>query len=212
MAYHLIHLREQGGFKRSREANFASNLLEHYKGCAFHTVYCPACQSTLLRSEIVGHIKSGCRVWPDKSGPSDSTPHHTHVVKMSNERKEALCRLSDDLSRLQTSFNQCREDVRAAEKRSKKRLKAQSMMFKGRVTKAISASAPRLERCLAKELREQSQELLNATDSACRKVLSFCGAREFHWYFDKWTSLKQKSMDEGTARAESPPEYVCGYK
>ncbi|KAG0444614.1 hypothetical protein HPB47_013594 [Ixodes persulcatus] len=189
-----------------------ASLLEHYKECAFHTVSCPACQSTLLRSEIVGHVKGGCRVCPDESGPSDSTPHHTHVAKMSNELQEALCRLSDDLSSLQTSFNQCREDVRKVERRSKEHFKAQSKMFWEDLKIAHVASATVLGKYLTKELREQSQKLLSATNGACRKVLSFCGAREVHWYFEKWTSLKKKAMDEGTARAESPPEYVCGYK
>ncbi|XP_042150665.1 uncharacterized protein LOC120840003 [Ixodes scapularis] len=188
-----------------------ASLLEHYKDCAFHTVTCPACQSTLLRRDIVGRVKDGCHVCPNESDHSDSTPHLTHVAKMSNDLKGTLCRLSDGLSSLQTSFNQCREDVREAERRSKEHFEAQSTQFREDVIIAFSTSLPVLEKRLAMELREQSQKLLSATNSACRKVLSFCGAREFHLYFEKWTSLKKKAMHEGTARAESPPEYVCGY-
>ncbi|CAN7943359.1 unnamed protein product, partial [Ixodes hexagonus] len=205
--------------------NFAGpafSLLEHYKDCAFHVVSCPRCHSAVPRSEIVGHCKDGCSVLAAGLGPNTD-----HIEKKSNELKEALGKLSEEMSCLHTSLNHCREDVRSADERFKEQLEAHTATLSEYFSRFSTACSYAIESRLievaldvsnavkghlAEELRAQKEHFLNATGSACRKVLSFTGQSGFHWYAEGWAARKVKALEGGQMVGESPAEYVCGYK
>ncbi|CAN8002396.1 unnamed protein product, partial [Ixodes hexagonus] len=187
------------------------------------------CHSAVLRSEIVEHCKNGCSVRP--AGPGGDTGHPTlgydQIEKTSNELKEALEKLSEDLSCLHTSLNQCREDVRGSEKRFREQLEAQSETHFEHFTRLSAAGSLAADNRLsavaddignavkvhiAGELRAEFQRLLNATKGACPKEPGVCGPKEFHWYFEGWAALKEEAMQKGVAVAKGPLEYACGYR
>ncbi|KAM7312224.1 RING finger protein 151-like [Ixodes scapularis] len=103
----------------------ASRLVDHYKQCSFHVVPCPRCESSVLRTEIVGHCKDGC-----SSASTTPVPipyymnvNYDNLEITSSERKREMLKISEDLSRLQTSLNQWLEEVRTLEKNTNKELK-----------------------------------------------------------------------------------------
>uniref|UniRef100_V5HYD8 Putative tnf receptor-associated factor 6-b n=1 Tax=Ixodes ricinus TaxID=34613 RepID=V5HYD8_IXORI len=103
----------------------ASRLVDHYKQCSFHVVPCPRCQSSVLRTELVGHCKDGC-----SSASTTPVPipyyinvNYDNLEITSSERKREMLKISEDLSRLQTSLNQWLEEVRTLEKNTNKELK-----------------------------------------------------------------------------------------
>ncbi|CAN7940589.1 unnamed protein product [Ixodes hexagonus] len=113
-----------------------TSLLDHYKKCKFHVVSCTRCNSSIVRSEMVGHCKNDCSVPPTKQVPSSIriALDYDHIEKTGDELKQAMLKISEDIMFLQTSLNQCREDIREGERRSKKRLQAQSSALTEQLT------------------------------------------------------------------------------
>ncbi|KAM7313594.1 TNF receptor-associated factor 6-like [Ixodes scapularis] len=102
----------------------ASRLVDHYKQCSFHVVPCPRCQSSVLRTELVGHCKGGC-----SSASTTPVPipyyinvNYDHLEITSSELKREMFKISENLSCLQTGLNQWFEEVRTLEKNTNKEL------------------------------------------------------------------------------------------
>ncbi|CAN7985901.1 unnamed protein product, partial [Ixodes pacificus] len=91
----------------------ASRLVDHYKQCSFHVVPCPRCQSSVLRTELVGHCKDGCSSASTTPVPLPNyvTVNYDSLESTSRELKREMLKISEDLSCLQTSLNQCLQEV-----------------------------------------------------------------------------------------------------
>ncbi|CAN7988556.1 unnamed protein product [Ixodes hexagonus] len=205
------------------------SLLEHYKECAFHVVPCPRCRSSVLRSEIVGHYKDGCRESPSTPAP-DKNPtvrDHDQVENSSEELRDLIRRISEELRLLQTNLNQCCKDVRTSDLRTKEHFDAQLSTVSGHFAKLSAVYSEGLEAAgsglsevafnigkevkayMTKELSAQSEQLMNVTRSVCESTL--CRPEEFHWYLEDWAILKTKALETGLEGAGSPLQYAWGY-
>ncbi|CAN7996702.1 unnamed protein product, partial [Ixodes hexagonus] len=204
-----------------------SSLLEHYKECAFHVVPCPRCESSVLRSEIVGHYKDGCSVSPTIPA-LDKVGDHDQPEKANGELREALHRISEDLRCLHARLNLCRKEVIAADRRSKEHFETQSATLSEQFTKLRAVCSEGFEVAgsglseiafdigkkvkahITKELCAQSEKLMNVTRSVCESAL--LRPEEFHWYLEGWAALNGKAFETGLACTRSPLRYACGYR
>uniref|UniRef100_A0A131Y4K2 Putative tnf receptor-associated factor 6-b n=1 Tax=Ixodes ricinus TaxID=34613 RepID=A0A131Y4K2_IXORI len=139
----------------------ASRLLDHYKQCSFHVVPCPRCQSSVLRTELVGHCKDGCSSASTTPVPfpNNVTVNYDNLEITSSERKREMLKISEDLSRLQTSLNQWLEEVRTLEKNANKELKDATL----KISDHLSGRHTSVEECW--EAARNTKEQLEAISS-----------------------------------------------
>ncbi|CAN8011693.1 unnamed protein product, partial [Ixodes pacificus] len=92
-----------------------SSLLDHFGQCTFHTVSCPQCRSTVARSGVVRHCRDGCSscLAADTVANNDLRLERDSIERARDELKEAMEKISEDLTFLQSGLNQCCEDIRA---------------------------------------------------------------------------------------------------
>ncbi|XP_042144798.1 uncharacterized protein LOC121832934 [Ixodes scapularis] len=171
-----------------------SSLLDHFKQCTFHTVSCPQCSCSVVRSNIVRHCKEGCSIAPtmDTVANISLNPDHGSIEQARNELKESLGKISVDLTFLQSSLNQCSEDIRATGTSCKDLLEDQFsklndlnalitagftekqqalQIVDANVVAALVTAGTSNRDLIVKELHAQSDQLIASTYASCKQLL-----------------------------------------
>ncbi|MCZ6926072.1 MAG: hypothetical protein O7D30_12920 [Rickettsia endosymbiont of Ixodes persulcatus] len=148
-----------------------------------------------------------------------------------------MLKISEELFFLQTSLNQCLEDIRTSERKTIKELKDAML----NISKELSNVHSTDEKCrdseqlirigthgfavpnvvtatvedtvkthVSHELRAQSDKIMEAIERVSDCVLGFCGSKEFPWYFNGWQTLKQKTSKKMFALELGPLLYLPG--
>ncbi|KAG0436221.1 hypothetical protein HPB47_018069 [Ixodes persulcatus] len=204
----------------------AANLLNHYKDCEFHAVSCPRCRTSVLRSNIVVHCRTSCSATPRNQPPPPSEPatgQHDGIERARLEVKEALAKISDDLMAMQTSLNQCCQDVRAEGVRFKLQLETQASGFTAKcntltelcnssfaeeremlqqviatMRDTVADSRVEITQHVSMEVAELSDKVLASTGLVSQNALGFCGPKTLHWYVEDWAGIMREARTKGT--------------
>lgn len=209
-----------------------STLFEHHKECVYQEVPCPRCRTSLLKTDIVDHNAEGWCIPTPGNTPARNivTRGHNRIENVCNELEEAVRKLSEDLSSVHASVNQCSEDIKAVDQRAKDQLEAQSSKLLEEFTNlrgicaAGFAEDQRVQRKVAldigntvkshttKELRAHTEKLVTSTAGVTQSLLASYEPKELHWYFEGWPDFKKRASEGRVEKARSPAEYLCGYK
>lgn len=218
----------------------AANLLNHYKDCEFHAVSCPRCRTSVLRSNIVVHCRTSCSATPRNQPlpPGEpATGQHDGIERARLEVKEALAKISDDLMAMQTSLNQCCQDVRAEGVRFKLQLETQASGFTAKcntltelcnssfaeeremlqqviatMRDTVADSRVEITQHVSMEVAELSDKVLASTGLVSQNVLGFCGPKTLHWYVEDWAGIMREARTKGGLYVEGTTRYIYGYK
>ncbi|CAN7941770.1 unnamed protein product [Ixodes hexagonus] len=209
------------------------SLLEHFKQCAFHAVPCPLCRSPVIRSNIVRHCRDGCSSRPamDTIASNRLSRERYGIEQARDEVKEALGKISEDLISLQSSLNQCCEDIRATDTSCRELLEDQASrlgdlnaLCTARFTEerralqsiAVDMTTTVTPVCSSRELvtKEpctQRDQLIAATNGLSPKPTLSGGPKTYPWHIANWAAMKSTALGGGSGYSESPKWDAFGY-
>ncbi|CAN8029291.1 unnamed protein product, partial [Ixodes persulcatus] len=198
----------------------AASLLDHHKECDFNVVPCCLCHSSVLQSNILEHFKSDCSI-RQATGEPTNTPATQDLEDVSRaclEMKKAIGKISEDLMSLQTSLNQCREDVRRRLKQSRQCMHAEPTPPRGEgqnTPPVTSRQQADVRRCVAFTCKGQVLQAAIAgyKDHVTKelRLLGCCKPVRIHWYIEGWADLKKKALEVGLQSLDSPTKAVYDY-
>uniref|UniRef100_V5IF25 Putative activation of mapk involved in innate immune response n=1 Tax=Ixodes ricinus TaxID=34613 RepID=V5IF25_IXORI len=190
----------------------AASLLDHYKECDFNVVPCCLCHSSVLQSNILEHLKSDCSI-RQATGEPTSTPATQDFEDVSRaclEMKTAIGKISEDLLSLQTSLNQCSEDVRVEGARCKAQLEADTSRLTEQLKNHSTVCIARVTEAMQVVVQAATADYKEHVSNELR-LLSHCRPKRVHWYIEGWADVKKKELQGGLLSLESPPRAVYGY-
>ncbi|CAN7943698.1 unnamed protein product [Ixodes hexagonus] len=186
-------------------------VLEHFeKQCTFHAVCCTRCDNYVLRSDTLGHLKSGCtaHVIQDVAGMSSKRHGGTSIGdigKAVGEMKDAMGKMTDEQLRLQSSVNGVLESARLQT--------TQLTRVSELIDEVRSSFLVSLESANA-DCREQIMRLrdsLSAQTMDIARTVRQMRPRVIHWHLDGWEKIKEEAQSKPFAYAESQVQALYGY-
>ncbi|CAN8030506.1 unnamed protein product [Ixodes persulcatus] len=186
-------------------------LLDHFeKHCNFHAVCCSRCDNYVLRSDVVGHLKSGCTALLTENGPGTSSNRRggTSVGdagKAIGEMKNAVEKMTDEQLHLQSGLNGLLESAKYQTAEITKTLELinevrSSVLIGLEMTKA---------NCKEQILR-LGDNLSSQTMDIARSVRQL-RPRIIHWYLEGWEKIKEEAPVKSVVYTESEVQTLYGY-
>ncbi|KAG0444332.1 hypothetical protein HPB47_013915 [Ixodes persulcatus] len=186
-------------------------LLDHFeKHCNFHAVCCSRCDNYVLRSDVVGHLKSGCTALLTENGPGTSSNRRggTSVGdagKAIGEMKNAVEKMTDEQLHLQSGLNGLLESAKYQTAEIRKALELidevrSSVLIGLEMTKA---------NCKEQILR-LGDNLSSQTMDIARSVRQL-RPRIIHWYLEGWEKIKEEALVKSVVYTESEVQTLYGY-
>lgn len=195
-------------------------LPEHYYGnCEFHTVICPSCKATVLRSDIVSHKEDGCSsafVVETLSGNQSPTGQILEITnsleKISREHATLRTGINEVLKKVQEECSSLKESLRT----EVAKLNEAHVEVLGGILSKQEAFLAEVKNCLG-DSRGMNYTPSADGGAALTKgqapeiVRCFQHLNALHWYLDNWNGLKATAMAVGFARAANAATYLHGY-
>ncbi|KAM7314849.1 uncharacterized protein ISCGN_004633 [Ixodes scapularis] len=186
-------------------------LLDHFeKHCKFHAVCCSRCDHYVLRSDVVGHLKSGCSALLTEDGPGSSSNRRggTSVGdggKAMGEMKNAVEKMADEQLHLQSSLNGLLE---SAKYQTAEITKVLELVDEVRCSVLIGLEMTKAN-CKEQILR-LGDNLSSQTMDIARSVRQL-RPRIIHWYLEGWEKIKEAVLGKPVVYTESGVQTLYGY-
>ncbi|CAN7937330.1 unnamed protein product [Ixodes hexagonus] len=203
------------------------NLRNHFQSnCDFHAVSCPRCKKSVLRSNIVAHLKSGCVISPSTNNfrPQTLDCFQTADIQRAYvDAKEALGKVADNETCLQRAVDDLSGNLKAltlrlAENGDTRATAADSRRVEQLLREILMVLAERVasgrSHCKFHVSDEIEQLKLNfpaAIQRVSRELYHLFVPRMFEWDF-KWPNESTfERSPRGSVCLESDKWYAYGY-
>uniref|UniRef100_A0A6B0VBI1 Putative regulation of interferon-beta production n=1 Tax=Ixodes ricinus TaxID=34613 RepID=A0A6B0VBI1_IXORI len=186
-------------------------VLDHFeKHCTFHAVCCSRCDHYVLRSDVVGHLKSGCTALLTEDGPGTSSKRRggtsvDDVGKAIGEMKDAVGKMNDEQLHLQGSLNNPPE---SAKYQTAEITKVLELIDEVRSSVLIGLEMTKAN-CKEQILR-LGDNLSSQTMDIARSVRQL-RPRMIHWYLEGWEKIKEEALVKPAFYTESEVQTLYGY-
>uniref|UniRef100_A0A131YB53 Putative regulation of interferon-beta production n=1 Tax=Ixodes ricinus TaxID=34613 RepID=A0A131YB53_IXORI len=186
-------------------------VLDHFeKHCTFHAVCCSRCDHYVLRSDVVGHLKSGCTALLTEDGPGTSSKRRVgtsvgDVGKAIGEMKDAVGKMTDEQLHLQSSLNELLESTHYQTAEITKVLE-----HIGEVRSSVLIGHETTEANCKEQILRLGDRLSSQMMDIARSVRQL-RPRIIHWYLEGWEKIKEEALVKPFAYTESEVQTLYGY-
>lgn len=194
------------------------NLRDHYlSNCDFHAVSCPRCGESVLRRDVVAHLKAGCGTSPSVGDPPLDSFQISNVQRAYTDAREALGRVADDRTCLRQSVDDLSGNLKALTLRlaevnddDSETTGADSRRVQELLREILLVLVERVAR--SDEIEQLKLNLPATILGVSRELYRLFAPAAFEWDL-RWpeASTFERCCPRGSARFESDKRYAHGY-